>query len=65
MNEIEMQLIQDVIQDDYIENGFILRDDWKSFIHLIYAFVNERLIDNETIRINRTRRSKKSSRTSY
>jgi hypothetical protein len=60
MNEIEMQLIQDVIQDDYIENGFILRDDWKSFIHLIYAFVNERLIDNETIRNNRTRRTKKS-----
>ena len=61
MNEIEMQLIQDVIQDNYIENGFILRDDWKSFLHLIYAFVNERLFDNETIRINRTRRSKKSS----
>lgn len=65
MNGFEMQLIQDVIQDDYIENGFNLRNDWKSFIHLIYAFVNERLIDNETIRNNRTRRTKKSCRTGY
>ena len=65
MNEIEMQLIQDVIQYDYIENGLKLRSDWKSFFHLIYAFVNERLIDNETIRNNRARRSKKSSRSGY
>jgi hypothetical protein len=43
------EIVIDIIQDEFLENGYTLKDTWRSHVSPIVEYVNENMPEDKTI----------------